>query len=284
MKKVAVCLRLTKINIPQYKFRGENAILECDYELNGNRDSDDDDIENSHFNYNDEVEILYSVKWYKDNEEFYRYVPKANPPQHSYKVDGIKVDHQSSNSKKVYLKGLTLKSTGTYRCQITAEEPDFKTVTGEQKLEVIYLPNSGPSISSEEKQAYQIGDILALNCTSGKSQPRSILTFYINDEPVMNSNYLIHYKDTYHQHNLITTQLGLNIPVDGRHFYDGLMRVKCVANLSPALWQNGRESVLHRRLSMDQREAMLLVRSTAWKMKMPITIILAILLINVLII
>lgn len=37
-------------------------------------------------------EALYSVKWYKDNEEFYRYVPKANPPQNSYKVEGVRVD------------------------------------------------------------------------------------------------------------------------------------------------------------------------------------------------
>jgi hypothetical protein len=75
----------------------------------------------------------------------------------------------------------------------------------------------------------------------------------------MNSNYLTHYRDMNHAHGLITTSLGLNIPVDGRHFYEGVMRVRCVANLSPALWPNGRESVLHRRLSsMDSREAMLL--------------------------
>lgn len=45
------------------------------------------------------------------------------------------------------------------------------------------LPTSGPVINGEEKQ-YQIGDILSLNCTSGKSQPKSILTYYINDEQV----------------------------------------------------------------------------------------------------
>lgn len=58
-------LRLTKINIPQYKLRGENAVLECDYELNGYHGSNDDDID-SHINYQDpngEVETLYSVKW-----------------------------------------------------------------------------------------------------------------------------------------------------------------------------------------------------------------------------
>lgn len=55
------------------------AILVCDYELDG--------------------EVLYAVKWYKDDEEFYRFVPKSNPPQHSYKVDGIKVDVSTTNGK-----------------------------------------------------------------------------------------------------------------------------------------------------------------------------------------
>lgn len=36
-------------------------------------------------------ESLYAVKWYKDNEEFYRYVPKANPQKQSYRVDGVRV-------------------------------------------------------------------------------------------------------------------------------------------------------------------------------------------------
>lgn len=41
----------------------------------------------------EEDEKLYSVKWYKDNEEFYRYVPRANPPQRIYSnVEGVRVD------------------------------------------------------------------------------------------------------------------------------------------------------------------------------------------------
>lgn len=39
----------------------------------------------------EEGEALYAIKWYKDNEEFYRYVPKTRPPKTSYRVDGVRV-------------------------------------------------------------------------------------------------------------------------------------------------------------------------------------------------
>lgn len=45
-------------------------------------------VDEHHSNYG---ESLYAVKWYKDNEEFYRYVPKANPQKQSYRVDGVRV-------------------------------------------------------------------------------------------------------------------------------------------------------------------------------------------------
>lgn len=69
-------LRLLNVSIPEYKMKGESAILECNYELEG--------------------EKLYAVKWYKDNEEFYSFVPKFKPPTKDHKVDGInKVDVSS---------------------------------------------------------------------------------------------------------------------------------------------------------------------------------------------
>ncbi|CAD7084348.1 unnamed protein product [Hermetia illucens] len=131
----------------------------------------------------EEGEALYSVKWYKDNEEFYRFVPKVNPPQQSYKVDGIRVDHQYSDSTRVLLRGLTLRSTGVYKCEVSAEAPNFSSVQGEGRMDIVFLPRDGPHISGKEDQ-YQIGDILGLNCTSGKSHPASQLQWFINDEPV----------------------------------------------------------------------------------------------------
>lgn len=83
---------MVRLVVPAYKFRGESALLECLYELEGRKDGSDDSYNyQGHFD-NDDRETLYSVKWYKDNEEFYRFVPRASTPQHSYKVDGIRVD------------------------------------------------------------------------------------------------------------------------------------------------------------------------------------------------
>lgn len=45
------------------------------------------------------------------------------------------------------------------------------------------LPKDGPHINGEEK-SYQIADKLSLNCSSGKSHPPSLLSWFINDEQV----------------------------------------------------------------------------------------------------
>ena len=44
--------------VPQYKFRGQNATLLCKYDL-------------------DKGEELFSLKWYKQETEFYRFTPQT---------------------------------------------------------------------------------------------------------------------------------------------------------------------------------------------------------------
>lgn len=66
------CLRLTEVRIPNHTVRHTNAHLECHYDLDG--------------------EVLYSVKWYKDGNEFYRYVPRDMPPVLIFNQTGVTVD------------------------------------------------------------------------------------------------------------------------------------------------------------------------------------------------
>ncbi|XP_058130420.1 uncharacterized protein LOC131284377 [Anopheles ziemanni] len=267
-------LKLKTVRIPTYKFRSESALLECHYELNGARKGHGslDGSNRRHHGYQsdylsepyEEEEKLYSIKWYKDNEEFYRYVPSASQPIKSYKIEGIRVDPNHSDGTKVLLRGLTLKSSGIYRCEISAEAPNFDSVHGEGRMDVIYVPKDGPHISDGERKSYQIGETMELNCTSGRSYPASTLQWYLNDLLVTDPNNIVHYPAVHNQHGLITTFLGLSMVVNHRHYIDGTMRIKCVASLSPVLWRGGQESIVQwEQPAIDNRVAMLLVKSNA---------------------
>lgn len=69
-------LKLTEIRIPQYVVKDSATQLECLYDLDG--------------------EALYSVKWYKDGNEFYRYVPRDMPPAQTFLLPGVNVDVSAS--------------------------------------------------------------------------------------------------------------------------------------------------------------------------------------------
>lgn len=60
------------MDVPSPTTQGESVELICSYEL--------DD------------EKLYSVKWYKDDVEFYRYVPNDWPPGQFLPIQGVRVD------------------------------------------------------------------------------------------------------------------------------------------------------------------------------------------------
>ena len=128
-------IHLEAVLVPQYRHRGSNASLLCKYELEPN-------------------EELFSLKWYKEDTEFYRHTPPdllnqpppmttyGDPPQFNRKtfptqkhmhqqnsgglvqtwpVPGIRIDEENSRPQHVILKRVTFKSTGTYRCEVTAK-------------------------------------------------------------------------------------------------------------------------------------------------------------------
>ncbi|XP_049838592.1 uncharacterized protein LOC126284051 isoform X1 [Schistocerca gregaria] len=276
----AGALQLRRLSVPQYKVRGDMALLQCLYDL--------------------EDDALYSVKWYKDDEEFYRYVPRSHPPQHSYKIDGVKVDNQLSDDKQVVLRSVNLKSTGEYRCEVSAEAPSFASAQQEAHMEVVCeypgrsalsplnaaelppavgnssqqlyntcvspaLPKDGPHIFGEER-LYQVGDEISLNCTSGRSYPASVIKWFINDKEVPGDDPRLEaHPPQRHAHGLVSSSLGLRFAVSGAHFVSGSMKLRCVAEVAPVLWQGDSESVVQRVTPPPNtvREALFLVRGTS---------------------
>ncbi|KAH6929990.1 hypothetical protein HPB50_007930 [Hyalomma asiaticum] len=65
-------LRLVRLDMPSAVIRGDPLWLNCSFDL--------------------ESDELYSVKWYKNNREFFRYLPNENPPGQAYKLSGVHVD------------------------------------------------------------------------------------------------------------------------------------------------------------------------------------------------
>ncbi|XP_059472208.1 uncharacterized protein LOC132194745 [Neocloeon triangulifer] len=209
--KGAASVTLFKVEVPDFKRVGESATLLCNYSLA-------------------DGEGLYSVKWYKDNEEFYRYVPRSRPAMHSYKVEGVEVQRHFSNNYNVHLQSLNLRSSGLYRCEVSAEAPSFSSVNGEGRMEVVYLPKHDPLMDGGGV-VYAMGDLVSINCTSSKSFPPAEMRWYINNHPVSGDN-VIHFEPVVHKHGLVTIRTGLRFEAMEHHFVNGRMTVKCTSNVS----------------------------------------------------
>ncbi|KAF5301233.1 hypothetical protein FQA39_LY10819 [Lamprigera yunnana] len=65
-------LRDMHIKVPQAVRVGDEVTLACDYDL--------------------EQVALYTIKWYRDDVEFYRFVPKESPPSREFVVEHVNVD------------------------------------------------------------------------------------------------------------------------------------------------------------------------------------------------
>ena len=65
-------IRLTRTHLPAHAILGEDVVLECLYDMEG--------------------DALYSVKWYRNGKEFYRHIPSDSPPTAVFNQPGLVVD------------------------------------------------------------------------------------------------------------------------------------------------------------------------------------------------
>uniref|UniRef100_A0A182QG80 Ig-like domain-containing protein n=1 Tax=Anopheles farauti TaxID=69004 RepID=A0A182QG80_9DIPT len=195
------CITLTEVRVPKHTIRGHAVKLECHYDMEG--------------------EALYSVKWYKDGREFYRYVPRDEPPGSVFPQPGITVD---------------------YRCEVSAEAPSFQTVSDHGEMMVVVLPDQDPYITGG-KPRYQIGDPVRINCTSGRSKPAVHLTWYINGDPAEPGLLKRYETRVTGIDKLETSTLGLEFRIKPKHFKHGDMKLKCLATISTVYWKSNEESV-----------------------------------------
>jgi len=213
----SLAIKISRVEVPQYPVVGNQANLVCSYELEKG------------FKQGQE-ERLYSVKWYKDGNEFYRYVPKDKPPSQVFNVAWITVDQNRSNQRVVALRDLSLKASGVYTCEVSSEAPRFKTSSSAGSMQVIDLPDERPIILGGKPAGYRVGEWLDVNCTSRMSNPPASLKWYINDEKPTDS-YVVRIPPQAEAGDLWTARLRLRFQLKRQHFVQGHVSLKCTASI-----------------------------------------------------
>lgn len=103
-------LRITKIVVPEITDHRDVATLSCSYDMGSN--------------------ALNSVKWYKDSSEFFRYAPMMSPTISRFSVDGVHLADQTfacnTITCSIQLHSLESRTSGSYRCEISGDAPEFK--------------------------------------------------------------------------------------------------------------------------------------------------------------
>ncbi|CAB3242845.1 unnamed protein product [Arctia plantaginis] len=153
-----------EINVPNAVLVGETVTLECSWQL-------------------EDEEALYSVKWYRGREEFYRYIPKELPHTRVFPLPGIEVDISRSGARRVVLQQATPAMAGRFRCEVSADAPTFHTEIRSAPLEVVEAPEWGPKLVSD-RSWYGVGSTLRATCASSPAHPPANLTFALNGREV----------------------------------------------------------------------------------------------------
>ncbi|XP_045620361.1 uncharacterized protein [Procambarus clarkii] len=140
---------LRGVTVPQYAFAGGQATLSCSYDLRATR--------------------LYSLKWYHNSTEFYRYVPtERNAPINIKPTHKFSVTELFRNDQRVTLSltRLSVSASGHYRCEVIAESPSFRTEWYRATMTVLREPLSAPVLVGAREE-YEPTELIKIGC-----QPR----------------------------------------------------------------------------------------------------------------
>ncbi|OXA46351.1 Contactin-4 [Folsomia candida] len=151
----ALGLKLENVTVPKYGSLHGWVKLYCDFVM-------------------DADEPLLVLKWYKDGHEFFRYSPNIQPNILDFPTAGVHVNVSQSGLNHVMLRNISLQSGGSYKCEVSADRPSFRTLQGTGDMIVIAPPAADPEITGIHP-AVSVGETINANCTSFHSQPAASL-------------------------------------------------------------------------------------------------------------
>ncbi|GFG35313.1 hypothetical protein Cfor_01360, partial [Coptotermes formosanus] len=202
----AQSLRGVRVDVPEAVLTGDTARLACDYDL--------------------EHAALYSIKWYRGLEEFYRFVPKESPPTRVFPLPGINVDVSLSDARNVTLLDVQKQLTGYYKCEVSADAPSFHTEIKSASMTVVDIPAEKP-VLTVDKYRYATGEQIQANCTSWSSFPGANITWFVNGQQVPGPSPTVIITEP--GESLETSTSTLELEADSTTFRDTKLRLRCEA-------------------------------------------------------
>ncbi|KAK9736458.1 CD80-like C2-set immunoglobulin domain [Popillia japonica] len=218
LTKDCLSLKSLFIKVPEIVKSGDTVTLSCEYDL--------------------EQAALYTIKWYRNNVEFFRFVPKESPPFRAFPLSHVNVDISASGPTKVTLTDVSKEMTGDYICEVSADAPSFHTEIKRAHMVVAELPSEMPMLSIEPKKV-EIGKKIKAECRSPNSFPPAKLTWYINDDEISEDTneikiYTIQNASEQNQ-ELRSAKSKIEIVANHSFFTSGQMSLKCEARIH-LLW------------------------------------------------
>ncbi|CAG9862715.1 unnamed protein product [Phyllotreta striolata] len=221
-------LKEMKINVPEAALSGDTVTLACDYNL--------------------EEVALYSIKWYWNDEEFYRFVPKESPPFRAFTVTfaDFNVDISNSGSTRVTLRNISREMTGDYKCEVSADAPRFHTDIQSAHMIVIDAPRTNPTLDIEPLESaikIEIGKTLRAECSApgpGGAHLSPNITWFLNDKQIIPDEVTKMYPAQYQLNKALNVKLSkskIEIKTGKSHFKNGVLKLKCQASLF-SIWKN----------------------------------------------
>ncbi|KAK3849904.1 hypothetical protein Pcinc_043360 [Petrolisthes cinctipes] len=145
-------------------------------------------------------------------------------------VNSVVALKQSTVPARVVLHKVGFNSSGQYRCEVSAEAPDFNTVNCRGSLMVVEPPADGPVITGGRTK-YHVNDTVDLVCTSSPSRPPSRLSWLINGRQAR-PEFVTKERPYMGKDGLMTQISRLVFVTRPSHFHGGKLKIKCVADIT----------------------------------------------------
>ncbi|XP_065342914.1 uncharacterized protein LOC135941357 isoform X2 [Cloeon dipterum] len=205
-----ICVRDVRLMLPTAVMSGHGAKFICLYDL--------------------QEAPLYSVKWYRGQREFYRYLPQENPPMKFIPIPGIDIDLYKSDANEVRLREIHSDLTGVFSCEVTADAPSFRTASASKNITIVEMPNLAPNVTVEKSLSDEGLSIISVNCTNFYSKPPGKLSIFLNEEPVKEKD-LEKFIVPLGKFNVEVVRLNLTLTDEQLNNMNFSLRLKCVSSV-----------------------------------------------------